>query len=464
MQPTILQTLEDKGLFAPFFEPPESWQNWRTALRAIFAIELSEPELEAFRKHTGRQEPLEEAAREAWLVVGRRGGKSRIAALIAVYLSVFRDYNDVLASGERAVVMCLASDRRQAAVVLGYIKGLLTRVPMLRRMIDRETREQIELTNRVTIEVHTCSYRAVRGYTIAACICDEVAFWRDDSTANPDVEVIRAIRPALSTVPNSLLLGISSPYARRGVLWEAYQDHFGKEDSPVLLWQAASREMNPLLPGELVEQAYEEDESAASGEYGAQFRRDIETFVPLEVVMDCVVSGRHELPPLEGQNYVAFCDPSGGARDSMTLAIAHHEDGRAVLDAIRERRPPFSPAALVNQFSNVLKTYKLWSVHGDRYAGEWPRDEFRQNGINYEPSARPKGEIYQQLLPALNSGRVELLEDRRLISQLVNLERRTSRGGRDSIDHRPGSHDDVANAAAGALLEAVQPAARVELW
>ena len=36
--------------------------------------------------------------------------------------------------------------------------------------------------------------------------------------------------------------------------------------------------------------------------------------------------------------------------------------------------------------------------------------------------------------------------------QLSQLERRTSRFGRDTIDHPSGSHDDVCNAAAGALV------------
>jgi hypothetical protein len=40
-----------------------------------------------------------------------------------------------------------------------------------------------------------------------------------------------------------------------------------------------------------------------------------------------------------------------------------------------------------------------------------------------------------------------------LIAQLLGLERRTARSGKDSIDHAPGGHDDVANAAASALLE-----------
>ena len=52
----------------------------------------------------------------------------------------------------------------------------------------------------------------------------------------------------------------------------------------------------------------------------------------------------------------------------------------------------------------------------------------------------------------LNSGNVEQLDDKRLLSQLLSLERRTSWGGRDSIDHPPNAHDDLANCAVGALL------------
>ena len=63
-----------------------------------------------------------------------------------------------------------------------------------------------------------------------------------------------------------------------------------------------------------------------------------------------------------------------------------------------------------------------------------------------------KSDIYRDMLPLLNSRKCELLDNRRLISQLHGLERRTARGGRDSIDHGPGAHDDIANAVAGCLV------------
>lgn len=123
-----------------------------------------------------------------------------------------------------------------------------------------------------------------------------------------------------------------------------------------------------------------------------------------------------------------------------------------MLDLIRERRPPFSPEAVVQEFAEVLKTYGIHEVIGDRYGGEWPRERFLTHGINYKLSEKTKSEIYQAALPMLNSKRVELLDIKTLRTQLVGLERRTARGGKDSIDHRPGGRDDVVNAAAGALI------------
>ncbi len=91
-------------------------------------------------------------------------------------------------------------------------------------------------------------------------------------------------------------------------------------------------------------------------------------------------------------------------------------------------------------------------VQGDRYGGEFPRELFRRHHISYETASKPKSDLYRELLPLINSGRCELLDHQKLISQLMGLERRTGRSGRDSIDHGPGAHDDIANACAGALL------------
>ena len=109
---------------------------------------------------------------------------------------------------------------------------------------------------------------------------------------------------------------------------------------------------------------------------------------------------------------------------------------------------------MTEEFSELLKQYHVNTVRGDRYAGEWPRERFREHEISYDPADKTKSELYLEVLPAINSGKVELLDNRRLTSQLASLERRTSRAGRDTIDHASGSHDDLSNAAAGALVMA----------
>jgi hypothetical protein len=350
--------------------------------------------------------------------------------------------------------MLIAADRKQAKVLLKYVRAFLDGVPMLRAMVENITAEAIELSNNVVVEVHTASYRSIRGRTVVAAVCDEAAFWRNEESANPDREILAALRPSMSTVPDAMLLVISTPYARRGILWDAFRRNFGKPGD-VFVWTASTRVMNPSVPQSVIDNALEEDPASASAEYLAEFRSDVEAYISQEVVDTCVVPGRHELPPVAGTRYAAFCDPSGGSQDSFTLAVGHAEPERAVPDLVRERRPPFSPEAVVSEFAADLNRYGIHEVVGDRYGGEWPRERFIAYGIHYRTADRPKSEIYQSCLLMLNSGKIELLDNKVLRQQLIGLERRTARGGRDSIDHRPGGRDDVTNSVAGVLIRCV---------
>jgi hypothetical protein len=165
--------------------------------------------------------------------------------------------------------------------------------------------------------------------------------------------------------------------------------------------------------------------------------------------------GVRERAPAPRQRYVAFTDPAGGSGgDSFTIAVAHLEGGLAVMDAVREARPPFQPSRVVAEFASLLQSYGIRDLEGDRYAGSWPSEAFAKHGIRYEPADHPKSQIYGDVLPVLNSGRARLLDHDRLVAQLCGLERRVRAGGHDTIDHAVGGRDDVANSVAGALLRA----------
>jgi hypothetical protein len=450
---TILDATRDSQLFDRWFTRGD-WSAWFAFLSVLFGLPLNRKERRIFEACTRRTTLPGTAFNEAWLVVGRRGGKSFIVSLIAVYLACFYDYRPFLQPGERGVIQIIAADRRQARVILRYIRALLTEVPMLSNLVARDTADGIDLSNRISIVVQTASFRTVRGSTLVAALMDEIAFWRSEESANPDHEILAAIRPGMATIPNAMLIGLSSPYAKRGVLYDAHRRYYGKDGAPVLVWQADTRTMNPTVPQRVIDEATERDPSSAAAEYGAQFRSDIEAFVGIEAVENCTREQPIELPYSESHRYNGFVDPSGGSADSMTLAIGHVEKdataARYVVDVVRERKPPFSPESVVSEFADLLRDYRISTVIGDRYAGEWPRERFAMHRIRYEPSAKPKSDLYRDMLPLINGTRLELPPVVRLRTQLCSLERRTSRGGRDSIDHPPGGHDDLSNAVAGA--------------
>jgi bifunctional DNA-binding transcriptional regulator/antitoxin component of YhaV-PrlF toxin-antitoxin module len=451
----IIEELGDPRFLGPSFRDLSTWRAWMVFLRALFGLPIEDPEdLRVFREATSLEEAPSVPAREAFVIAGRRSGKSTISAAIAVYLATCRNWREVLGAGETGFVFIIATDKLQALIIKRYVSEILRRSPSFRAMVKQETREAVELKNGVNIEVKTASFRGVRGYTLIAAILEELAFWRaTENYANIDKEILTAVRPALGNVPGSVLIGISTAYMMAGTLYDAFRRYWGKSGSTIV-WRAPTLTMNPTYSKEEVEKALAEDYESARAEYLSEWRADISSFLSFDAVQACVIPGRLEIAPLAAKtaSYVAFIDPSGGRNDSFTLAIAHRSKAeRAVLDVLREIRPPFNPSQVVAEFASLLKRYKVDRVESDRYGGEWICEAFAKEGIIVEPASLTVSELYLEALPMILSGSAELLDIPRLISQLVNLERRARTGGRDLVTHVVGLHDDLANAVSGAL-------------
>lgn len=443
-----------RQLFDELF-PARSWEAWKSCVAAIFGQPVSDAEAELIRHCTERATTPRQLAREVWIICGRRAGKSQVAALLAVYLSCFKTYRRSF--GERLVGMLLAADREQARGLKSYIAGLLRAHSMLEPLIARELAESIELTNGITIEIHTSSFKSTRGYTCIFVIADEVAFWdNDDGSANPATEVLRALRPSLATT-GGLLICLTTPYAPKGPAYETYQRHFGRDGDPIFVWMADTLTMNGTIDPAVVDAFYASDPEAAGSEYGRDghiaFRSDLSPLFPPDALSACTMPGRRELLPVAGIVYAAFCDPSGGSSDSFALGISHKAaDGLLVLDLLREWRAPFDPAVVVRECVDILRRYHCTTLHGDRYSAEWIVSAFQQHQVTYQTSEQTKSELFLECVPLVNAGQVQLLDVARLLGQFAGLQRRTGTSGKDSVDHRKGQHDDLANAAAGSLV------------
>jgi len=435
------------------------WTPWRAFWKAVYALPMTPEELTIYQRHTKRSTPPQAQVAEAWMAIGRGGGKTRNSALHAVYRAISFDAASVDA-GEDVIVPLLASDRRQARAALKYIRGF-NALALVAPWVFRGTlKEVIEYKTSVNVELQTATKKAPRGYSCPTACCDEIAFWENEEDhTNPDFEVVTAVRGSLGRVQGSVLLALSNPYAPKGELYEAVEAYYGHDDPDTLVWNADTLSMNPTFDQRAIARAFKRDPVVASSEFGSDgfvsFRQAKQALFDEEAVRAVIVTDRRELPPQPGTRYVAFVDAAQGQRsgDAMTLGIAHGVGTRAVLDLLREVEPPFNPADVVQRFAETLHAYGIREVQGDRVSLGFVLNEFAAVGIKFLPSTLTKSDIFAELLPLVNTGRVELLDSPALRNQLLSLERRAVRGGKDSIDHPRGAHDDVANAAAGALVQ-----------
>lgn len=469
----------------PWFRGAADWSAWRALLCATYGLPMSQREYDTYRLCTGRKDPPKSKVDELWMVVGRRGRKSAIMATIGVYEAGWHEHDSYLAPGELCRVPIMSKSMDDASQIHRYARAILAAPghAFLLAAKERQTTEVITLTNRAEIVIRAASITGGRTFAVRAALLDEQAFWSKDEAAQPDVEVLRGLAPSMANVPGHLTVGASSPYDRKGLLYQKHHDFYGVENDSVLVWQANTLLMHdtPAIR-DYVQKAWAADPTAAASEVGGlepgvdiRFRTDIEDYWPPELTTlntDAVL----ERAPQLGVQYVAFADPSGGSADSFTLCIAHYDQrqGKTVVDLIDETPSPCDPDVVTEKHCALLRKYRVRKVTGDAYAGEWPRSAYQRGShaptcprrkdksaacrcevwrVEYVVSEWSKSELYVQLLPIARSGRVRLVQNAVLKRQLEALERKPYRG-HEVVDHPQGTHDDVANAVAGAVVHA----------
>ena len=448
------------GALSPFNDP-STLTAWLAFTRAVFGLPLSEHELTLFQRHTGRTTPRVGGYAEACCITGVQSGKSKIAAAFATHAALTG------ALGTHA--LCVGQDHRGAMrVLLRYAREPFETNGLFKSEVERSTADTLELTRGTTLSAYPCRPGAIRGLRANIVCIDELAFFTATDGRPTDREMLVAARGRLATTGGKLII-LSSPYAASGALYDLHRRHYGRDDSPVLCWQAAAPQMNPTLPADYLNRMAQDDPDAYRSEVLGEFRAGISTFLDPDTVAASVEHRTHERAPTPGVAYVSFDDPaSGSGADAWTKAIAHREGERVVLDVLRTWSPPFNPSGVIAESAALSSAYGLHLTTGDRFAAGFVLEGFRAHGVTYAPSSLDRSALYLELLPLMNAGRVRLLDAPELLRELCGLERRRGVAGRDRIDHRPGQHDDRANAVAGALVLAAgrDPAfaAEVTAW
>jgi len=327
---------------------------------------------------------------------------------------------------------------------------------------DEPLASEITLTNGLTVTCSPCTLRSLRGWSMPTGVMDEVGFWRLEGQADRDVEVQTSIRRGMIAFPSTRLVRISTPYHMKcGIWYEDFKRGFGQDDSDLLVWRASSQLMNPTITTPRLEQERRLDSLRFAREYEAEFADDVNAFLSTAWVEGAIVTGRFELPPLDGVRYVAAVDPSGGGPDAFTLAIAPAEGtgtGRRIVHDVmrgwaKPRNGEVNLESIVAEIVAIAKAYRVTAVHGDRYAKNWVREAFQRHGGRYVDAAikstyLDKSSAYLEVEPLFAQRTIDILDHPKLIRELNMLDRRPTAGGRDRVDHPRGQHDDHANALA----------------
>ncbi len=455
---TIIEALRDRRLFGalPTFRDLTPWGAWCVLLKATYGLPLRSDEQEVFRRHTGQTTyaPPSGGWREAVAIVGRQSGKTEIASKIAAFEAVRAS---AASDGTELYAVLVAQDQRSALrTLLSRAKAPFTQVPALQQTVAKSITSSITLKNNVTLAAYPCRPEAVRGLRASVVVLDELAYYRSSEGFPLDTEMLRSVRPCLATTGGKLII-LSSPYAQAGALWDLHRKHYGRDDATTLIWQGSAPQMNPLLPDDYLQQMERDDPEGFRSEVLGEFRSGVSTFLDPDAITACVASGIRERLPVVGVDYTAFCDPSGGRHDRFAVAIGHADGEDDVLDVVRAWSPPFDPSSVITEAADLLKRYHVTQVTGDRYAAEFVTEQFRHHDVTYTASSRDRSALYLELLPLINARRVVLLDLPDLLAELRGLQRRRGPGGRDRVDHVPGSKDDAANAVAGVLTAVAEP-------
>jgi hypothetical protein len=461
--PSIVEVME--RVFGDAYSGP-SWGPWRTVLKAGFNLPMTDDETRFFEIVAGGRPLPAKRCRELIICAGRRAGKDAIAALICAHAAMTYRPNGRVRPGERPLILLLAAGRAQSRGLLGYVRGLFE-IPALKALIQRETVDGFELSNGVDISVGTADFRTIRGRTVLLCVMNELAFWRDENSSNPDKEIYRAVLPAMASLGDqAMLVMISSVHRRGGLLYEKWSKSFGRDDPNTLVITATTRQLNPTISEEIVADAIADDPQSAAAEYESIWRDDLSSYITLLEVMACVDSGVTVRPPAPGVKYVGFIDASSGKSDSYTAAVASRDGDVGILHCVVEIPAPCDPVNATAQIAAVLKSYGITEVWGDRYAVGFVSSELGRYGLTLQHTGKSRSDLYRELLPSLRSRRIRLIHSDRAISQFAALERRALPAGGERIDHPAygGAKDDVSNAIAGCLVMLAQPASSADNW
>lgn len=409
---------------------------------------------------------LEEAlAAGDWLSVwciGRRSGKSTLAALVALHSCLLRPDLDAAAPmGSHAIVVSV--NLKSARHVVGVARDLVQRSPLLASLVERDSLDEIRFTNGTVLAAFPSSSRASRGRAVRCLILDEAAhFVSNDSGAEHEAEQLyTALIPAVAQFGGRAPVIVSStPAGDANWFANLVRSAQTGELEHGRAHVAASAAMNPTLDAGFLAAEERRDPDGYRGEYLAELVGSGGAFLDPDLIEGCVAS-RGELDPDACDSWIAGFDPSFSKDPAAVVLVGRDKTipGRLVVGCVRTWQPPKGRKTereqrrlvedrVLGEVCDVCERYRVRAVCTDNYLPSVVNEALRRRGLWVEPMTLTTGskvEMFAGIRARLANGSLELFEDPTLIAELKRL-RSSFRGGSRQVEtpRLQGTHCDTA--------------------
>lgn len=421
-------------------------------------------------------------------IIGRRGGKTTLAAMLAIYCAIITNWKPYLQKTPFATVLILSHSKEFSDEVLELIRSFIEASPVLKRLINMKKKNTTSTMNlsipfidedskivysRVQIKVGAASSKTTRGIAACAVICDEIAFWNlDENMKETDEKIMKAVRPATKQFGRkALLIKISSPGIKQGVMYKEFLK-WGKGELPSTysVFKAPSWVWNTILPKEEFIEEWELDQDGFDTEYRANFVDSLSNFILPEFIDMAMVKGRKFQPPEPKKSPVVYkaAIDAGFKKDTFTFSVVGHFENRIKQYVLKgwkgTKKNPVKAKEVAEYARTICKEYGIDEVAADQYSFEPLREIFAQYSVTLveKPfSLTFKKQIYFNLKRLIHSQQMDLLDVEELGKELKELVIEQTGSGQIRIGHPPGGSDDYSDSTAIAAYLAVESAGQL---
>lgn len=445
---------------------------------------LTETELYEF--YTGKKYDFNKCqiVNDISLILGRRSGKTLCSSILAIYYVIRQNWKKLLGKKRVATALVVSHTKEFSDEIIEEVKALIDESPILNRLINhkkKNTQSTINLKvpfldvknnktvySYVRIRTNAASSKSSRGSACPIILCDEIAFWGSDLNAKEsDKQIMEALTPSmLQFGSDAILIKLSSPFIRSGVLWNDYERwEKGELPDSCLVLKAPSWAFNTLLGAPQFKQEWEKkknDPESFSAEYRAVFLDSASAFFPGELLRLLIIKGASFVPPEpKGQDvfYSAAIDAAFKS-DRFVFSIVGHTENKMKQYVQKvwngSKKNPVQVDEVAEFIYNVCRSFGISRIFADQYAFEPLRQSFAKYGLEVIEAtfSNPfKHKIYYNLKNLVLNKTIDLLDDSELITELEQIRVERSPTGTLKIGHPPGGKDDRADALALAAFQ-----------